>query len=302
MKIKKLLVLGLIGTLALNIVGCGGVTVNVSPDGAQIEFDDNNEKVTSKDEERVISEEKKDVVSERNEEDENASASKDDDKREADKDDINTDSKEDETSSAGTTQEQSDLEEFDARMKDMVEELPTGIDWEDEEDKEINSADLFEMNAADATGIVLLGDNSFICAETGETMFVEDLRYLGDTLTEEGHKYIDIDHDGEVELIVLMTTGYDGCYEIFDYIDGTVYGHQLGYRSIVSLYEEGYCLGTSGADTWDVYYFNFTTTSYTANDVAGCRGGEYYILDETVTKEEYDNYINEMNLTEVDLY
>lgn len=280
MKVKKLLLLGILGTLAWNMAGCG-IAVNTSSNGLQIEVNGNEEQTASNEEE--------------------------------------SDSKE-------QTQESSDM---DKEVEKIIEDLPTDVDFDDDDDDYLDEDDdyldddlyddddlddekddLYEdsdldsiggNNAEDAIKYALDGTRSIIEAATGTEMFIYSIRNFGDTYVEEGltvedSVLVDLDNDGEEEAVVTLSTGYDGCYEILDFIDGTVYAHQLNFRSITSLYKEGYCLGSSGASYWDIYNFKFTSTGYTENFVAGCHDGEYYLYDETVSEEAYYEFADELTL------
>ena len=296
MKVKKLLLLGILGTLALNIAGCGGITVNVNPDGAQIEFDEDGEK-TSSDEDRDEEEGEREFSEDEEESDKNFSRDED---KEARKTDSSLEDEEDMKKEEDTKKHIQTDSATDEKVMEIINDLPTDIDWEDEDDNKKEDTDTgnssYDENANDAVGAAALGDRVLVDAKTGEEMYIDERKCLGDPLTVEGHTYVDLDKDGELEAIVAMTTGYDGCYEILDYIDGTVYAHHLEYRSISQIFEDGYCMATSGASTWDIYYFSFTTNSYSTHNMAGCLDGEYYLLDETVTEEEYDEFVNGLTI------
>ena len=75
--------------------------------------------------------------------------------------------------------------------------------------------------------------------------------------------YLDMDEDGENEIVLEMDYGMDGAYEVLKEIDGTVYGYNFVYRAMVPLYDDGSMLASGGAADNQIYRVNFTTTGYT---------------------------------------
>lgn len=86
--------------------------------------------------------------------------------------------------------------------------------------------------------------------------------------------YLDMDEDGENEIVLEMDYGFDGAFEVLKEIDGTVYGYNFGYRSINPLYEDGTMMGSSGAADNEIYRLQFSTTGYTEDviDSTGTTG------------------------------
>lgn len=150
---------------------------------------------------------------------------------------------------------------------------------------------------------VLEGKKSFLNTDDGgKECYLNNFKYFDETQTEKPltlaeYAIVDIDQDGEEEAVVSLDAGFDGAFEILRCSEGIVYGYQMSFRSINTLYDNGYCLGNSGASTWDIYELSFTKTSCIKENVAGCNNGNYYLEGEEITSSQYDEFA--AGLTEV---
>lgn len=93
---------------------------------------------------------------------------------------------------------------------------------------------------------------------------IEDFNYdyFGEELSDDIMKYrdynvywqkytiLDLDNDGNNELIYYLFQGGDGFYIIFHVIDGEVYGYSESYNTIDNLYKDGVIQGFGGAEDW----------------------------------------------------
>lgn len=128
---------------------------------------------------------------------------------------------------------------------------------------------------------VLNSYNSFKDTDNfGDDVYLDDFAYQ-DEYTEDPKPYtinkfayLDMDEDGENEIVLEMDYGFDGAFEVLKEIDGTVYGYNFGYRSINPLYEDGTMMGSSGAADNEIYRLQFSTTGYTEDviDSTGTTG------------------------------
>lgn len=121
---------------------------------------------------------------------------------------------------------------------------------------------------------------------------VKDVRWIG-------YAMVDMDQDGTDEIVVELSTGYDGYWLILQKREEKYYGYRLNYRAMTSLDEDGVAAGSSGAAYSDGYRMEFaedglktlTVWSYDGNN------GVYKIRVngnlETVTYEEYSSYMKE---------
>lgn len=114
----------------------------------------------------------------------------------------------------------------------------------------------------------------------GDDVYLDDFAYQ-DEYTEDPKPYtinkfayLDLDLDGEKEVVLEMDYGFDGAFEVLKEIDGTVYGYNFGYRSINPLYEDGTMMGSSGAADSEIYRLQFSTIGYTEDviDSTGATG------------------------------
>lgn len=164
----------------------------------------------------------------------------------------------------------------------------------DEENQENTSS---ENDTREILEQVLVGKRNFRNADDGQKeSYLNSFQYFNGAEIEQPlnlmeYAFVDMDQDGQEEAIVLLDAGYDGAYEILHCYEGEVYGYQLSFRSIQTLYDNGYCLGSGGADTWGIYKLSFTNTEYSQVDIAGCENGNYYLQGETATAAEYDEFV-----------
>lgn len=81
--------------------------------------------------------------------------------------------------------------------------------------------------------------------------------------------YLDLDEDGQNEVVLEMDYGLDGAYAVLKEIDGTIYGYDFNYRSINPLYADGTIMGSNGAANNELYRLEFTTDGALENLDAG---------------------------------
>lgn len=133
--------------------------------------------------------------------------------------------------------------------------------------------------------------------ENGKEVYLKDFQYVSGgssndvTITPTQFAVVDMDGDGQKEVVLELDMGYDGAYEVLHTIGDKVYGYNYVYRAMNKLYADGSALGSSGADTWSIYKLSFTTTSAQSKDVAGCNQGSYFINEtQSATEQEYESY------------
>lgn len=113
----------------------------------------------------------------------------------------------------------------------------------------------------------------------GEETYLDEFAYESDYTDPTPYNitrfaYLDLDLDGEKEVVLEMDYGFDGAFEVLKEINGTVYGYNFGYRSINPLYEDGTMMGSSGAADSEIYRLQFSTIGYTEDviDSTGTTG------------------------------
>ena len=108
---------------------------------------------------------------------------------------------------------------------------------------------------------------------------------------------VDMDNDGIPEVVLELTTGFDGSFEVLHYEDGTVYGFNFVYRGMLSLSDDGMYLGSNGAydscilkasSIKDTYKEDVLAYSESGQDKNGNIIVSYYIGKSKVKEDQYN--------------
>ncbi|MCL1927137.1 MAG: hypothetical protein FWF95_08455 [Syntrophorhabdaceae bacterium] len=109
---------------------------------------------------------------------------------------------------------------------------------------------------------------------------------------------IDMDDDGMPEVVLELTTGFDGAFEVLHYEDGMVYGFNFVYRGMLGLSRNGMYVGSSGADDnsilkaasikKDAYEEDEVAYSESGQDANGDLVVSYYIGGSKTTEDEFN--------------
>ena len=148
---------------------------------------------------------------------------------------------------------------------------------------------------------VLEGKRNFINEDDKEITFND---YLN---TEKGnmdsakvtYTYIDFDNKDSIkheEMLVLTETN-DGYFLILNYDEyaDKVYGIYKNYRDMIYVKSDGSIYGSGGANASYVYKLILDKNKYEEVVLAENNEGMYKIDNKEVTKDEYDNYLEEFN-------
>ena len=108
-----------------------------------------------------------------------------------------------------------------------------------------------------------------------------------------GHYIVlDFDGDGEKELAVMMREDHSDCHvEVFDIQENKVYAYENPYRGFFGVNTDGTLFGSSGASRNNYYKLEFDGNVMTKGYIVGQRDDVLYLIDKTLTEEEYDAYI-----------
>lgn len=148
---------------------------------------------------------------------------------------------------------------------------------------------------------VLNNSKSFMSTDQGgKETYLNQFKYDGTSEMASPYSvtrfaYLDLDLDGQNEVVLELDTGMDGAYEILKEIDGTVYGYYFNYRSISPLYADGSMMGSSGAADSEIYRLQFSTTGCTETDPDSIEDD----LDDT--EDDLDDTEDDLDDTELDL-
>ena len=115
---------------------------------------------------------------------------------------------------------------------------------------------------------------------------------------------IDMDGDGIPEVVLELTTGGEGAFEVLHYEEGKVYGFHFPFRGMLDLSADGTYFASGGASDGffyqaatikkDVYEKKILAHSLSGLDANGDRNMSCYISDAKVTEEEYDAFSTKM--------
>ena len=144
---------------------------------------------------------------------------------------------------------------------------------------------------------VMNGETKFI-NENGEGIYFAEYKIpdVAETVSIVPAKYtfVDMDNDGYKELIVNCTTDY-GLYIILHKDGDSIYGHSLGTRSFFDVKVNGTFRQSSSAFISSIAKITFEKTKMNIEILAEINDidKEYYIKNESVTKQEAESYFNE---------
>ena len=110
---------------------------------------------------------------------------------------------------------------------------------------------------------------------------------------------VDMDDDGIPEVVLELTSGFDGAFEILHYEDGRVYGFNHSYRGMTGLTADGIYEGSSGAADNGFYKASITKDTYQEEALGYSESGadgsvSYYIGKSKVTEKQYDEFLEKM--------
>ena len=105
--------------------------------------------------------------------------------------------------------------------------------------------------------------------------------------------------DGIPKVVLELSSGFDGAFEILHYENGKVYGFNHPYRGISGLTADGIYSGSSGVDDGGFYTASIVKDSYTQETLGYSESGvdgtiSYYIGKSNVTKTRYDAFLEKM--------
>jgi hypothetical protein len=110
---------------------------------------------------------------------------------------------------------------------------------------------------------------------------------------------VDMDHNTTPEVIVALTTGYDGFYLLLRYYEGSVYGYPYEYRGLQMPKQDGTFLASSGAADNMIMELSFDGLGLMENCLAFSKldtdGISYYIADKEVSEQAYIEFSNKFD-------
>ena len=171
-------------------------------------------------------------------------------------------------------------------------------------DKAPNAASLAAMKAYKA---VLQNEMAFYSTNNSKQYRLNEFDYWSGASDSQikavRFAVIDMDNDGIPELVLELTNGFDGAFEVLHYENGKVYGFNFVYRGMLNLSQDGTYLGSSGAYDACMLKAASITDSYKEEIVAWSASGQdakgnlvlsHHIGKAKVTEAEYDALLKKM--------
>ena len=152
-----------------------------------------------------------------------------------------------------------------------------------------NAANGKSLTPMEAYKAVLKNEMTFYSVNNNKNYKLNEFDYWNDTDTFPLEVYrfavVDMDGDGTPEVVLELTTGFDGSYEVLHYDGGTVYGFNFPFRGMLDLSKDGMYLGSNGADDSCILKAGSIKNTYKEEVVARSGSGGYDVL----AKKVFDN-------------
>ena len=167
------------------------------------------------------------------------------------------------------------------------------------------SAQAIDSDAAiEAYKAVLQDKMTFYCTNDKKNYKLSEYDYWNDEeklpLKVVRFAVIDMNGDGAPEVVLELTTGFDGAYEVLHYENDMVYGFNHSYRAISDLTSDGIYGGSSGANDSGYYKkvsinkdtYREEALGYSQTEADGSIS--YYVGTSKVTESQYEEFQEKM--------
>lgn len=134
---------------------------------------------------------------------------------------------------------------------------------------------------------VVQNKRSFV-TEQKQTAYLNNYSSYG-SLNVEKYTLIDIDDDGENELLLLTDSTYLD-YLLFNYEKEIIYSYEITLRNITSIKSDGTNTWSSGSDVFGIARLYFDEGTYHFKELATRNGNEYFIDEKKVSSSEFQSY------------
>ena len=122
-----------------------------------------------------------------------------------------------------------------------------------------------QVTAAEADTLllaVLKGEMVFLLSDTNEHVTIQSIKRIRDSefdnpLVPASYTYVDMDQDGQQEIIVQLDSDVSSWRLVLRYQDGSVYGYGYPFRGLQSISVDGLCMSSLGAAYSDVFRLRF---------------------------------------------
>ena len=108
---------------------------------------------------------------------------------------------------------------------------------------------------------------------------------------------IDMGSDVTPKVVLELTSGFDGAFEVLHYEDGKVYGFNHSYRGMLDLTTDGIYSGSNGAADSGFYKMSIKKDTYNEETLGYSKSGadesiSYYIGESKVTESQWDEFLD----------
>ena len=158
--------------------------------------------------------------------------------------------------------------------------------------------------AMDAYKAILQSDMMFFSTNNNKNYKLKEFNYdAGGELDEplEAHRftYINLHGDDVPTLVIELSSGFDGAFEVLRYQEGTVYGFNFSYRALLEMTNDGTSYGSSGASDGTFYRLTIEKDRYKEEVLGYSKSNpdgsvSYFVGDKKVTSAAYDEFVDSM--------
>ena len=165
------------------------------------------------------------------------------------------------------------------------------------------------VKAMDAYKAILQSNMVFFSTENKKNYKLKEFDYdngseLDEPLQAHRYAYINLRGDDRPTLVVELSSGFDGAFEVLRYQEGVVYGFNFGYRALLDLTNDGTAYGSNGASDGRFYRLSIEKERYKEEVLGYSKSNSdesvsYFIGDKKVTNEAYDEFVSGMGKNKV---
>ena len=165
------------------------------------------------------------------------------------------------------------------------------------------------VKAMDAYKAILQSNMVFFSTENKKNYKLKEFDYdngseLDDPLQAHRYAYINLRGDDRPTLVVELSSGFDGAFEVLRYQEGAVYGFNFGYRALLDLTNDGTAYGSNGASDGRFYRLSIEKDRYKEEVLGYSKSNpdgsvSYFVGDKKVTSEAYDEFVSGMGKNKV---
>lgn len=164
---------------------------------------------------------------------------------------------------------------------------------EEVENEDISEEKVEKINVREKLMKVLNNEEKFTeySAEDNniKEYYLKDYDWCDDINKIDKYVYVDLNQDGEDELVAL-TKAFNGYNLVFHYEDDTIYGYAITIRDLIDIKTDGTFMGTGGATVFGYSNMQFNKGEYYEPTLAFRDNDNYEIDGKKVSKEQFEQF------------